>query len=67
MGFWATINLIFKYLPLVIELVKKLDERAEEAVIDLRVSKANSKIELIFKGRENESQRASDLNDIFRK
>lgn len=65
MGVWQTILLILKYFPIVVELVKKLEEKAEIAVLEYRIDKANKKIEEIFTSKAPIKERAKELNNVF--
>lgn len=67
MGVWEAITLIIKYFPMVVELVKKLNDQTEKAVIDLRVNKAKNTVEVIFSSDKTPQEKAKELNDVFRK
>lgn len=61
--FW----LLIKYLPQVIQLLTKLEEVAEDQIINYQVKRSNGKIELIFKREEglSDAENARRLDDIF--
>lgn len=65
MGAFQAIILILKYFPIVIDLVKKLDERAENAILDYRIDKANKKIDEVFRAKGDNQERAKELNSVF--
>jgi hypothetical protein len=67
MGIWESILLILKYFPIVVDLVKKLNEQAENAVIDFRVNKAQKRIDYVFASNLPDKDKAKELNDVFRK
>lgn len=66
MQFLSSLLLVLKYLPTVLQLVEKLEKYAKEGIIQFEVHRDNQKIDLIFKERGNEKDRAKSLNDVFR-
>jgi hypothetical protein len=63
-GFW----LLLKNLPLIWSILTKLYEAGEEAHFKFEIRKDKEKINLVFTDKEKpHAQRASDLNDVFRK
>lgn len=67
MQFISAFFLILKYWGPTMELIKQLEKDVQDGITTYEIHKANDKIELVFKGRDNEAQRASTLNDVFRK
>jgi len=63
---WANIVLVIKYLPQVIELAKRLEATISDEILKLQIKRNNDKIELIFLSDKPASERARDLNDVFK-
>ena len=58
--------LILKYFPQLVKIAVELEKQIEEGVLEFQIKKDNKKIDVIFKTKGNDAQRASDLNDVFR-
>ena len=70
MSFWTAIGLIFKYLPILLEIAKNLEEKIDDAYVEFRVNQQNKKIDYIFSQKAKDTvsaqERARQLDELFK-